>query len=126
VHRGSDRYGGLAYNGVGATWILTSDFAENGANSKKACDSDASSSRFTVVGRLLQCLARIGKGRNGVAGVSRSSSRAQRSSGQHEAAWQWQCAWLELAAGGGVLEWSSDGSIYRGEGMGGREATTRS
>jgi hypothetical protein len=27
---------GLAYNGVGVTWILTSDFAENGADTKMA------------------------------------------------------------------------------------------
>jgi hypothetical protein len=38
---------------VGATWILTSDFAENGVVSKKACDNDGSSSWFTAVGRLL-------------------------------------------------------------------------
>jgi hypothetical protein len=44
---------GLAYNGTGATWILTSDFAENGVVSKRACDNDASSSWFTMVGRLL-------------------------------------------------------------------------
>jgi hypothetical protein len=34
---------GLAYNGAGATWILTSDFAENGADSKRACNSGTSS-----------------------------------------------------------------------------------
>jgi hypothetical protein len=79
---------GLAYNRAGATWILTSDFAENGADSKRACDSGASSSRFTAVGRLLQWPAHIGKGQNGVAGVSRSSSRAQWSLGRRGAAWQ--------------------------------------
>jgi hypothetical protein len=32
---------GLTYNEAGATWILTSEFAENGAVSKRACDGRA-------------------------------------------------------------------------------------
>jgi hypothetical protein len=32
---------GLAYNRAGATWILTSDFVENGADSKRTCNGMA-------------------------------------------------------------------------------------
>jgi hypothetical protein len=32
---------GLAYNEAGATWILTSEFAQNRADSKRACNGRA-------------------------------------------------------------------------------------
>jgi hypothetical protein len=48
---------------------------------------------------------------------------ALQASSRHDAS---GLAWKRERQWGKVLRRSSDGSIYRGEGMGGREATTRS